>query len=150
MGETVVQADLLQSSHYNPRVKARPSAQVHIFSSMDDFSAEISTQFSGIPDGVSTRNRPQRTQWKPPTSYWTPICHPHAKEVCQEIDNYFLQNWVFPSPEAEKKFLEAGFSRVTCFYFPLSKDDRIGLACRLLTVLFLVDGELTLIHVLCE
>jgi len=31
---------------------------------------------------------------------------------------------------------------VTCCYFPLAADDRIELACRLLTVLFLIDDIL--------
>ena len=31
--------------------------------------------------------------------------------------------------------------QVTCLYFPMGKDDRIEYACRLLTVLFLIDGE---------
>ena len=63
------------------------------------------------------------------------------EEVSREVDGYFLQHWNFKDEKARKKFLAAGFSRVTCLYFPEALDDRIHFACRLLTVLFLIDGE---------
>ena len=79
--------------------------------------------------------------WKLPHSAWTPQCHPRAKEVARDVDNYFLQHWNFPNQKSKRTFLNAGFSQVTCLYFPKAKDDRIEYACRLLTVLFLIDGE---------
>lgn len=81
-----------------------------------------------------------QTTWDIPPSNWSPKNHPRAEEVAKEVDGYFLENWNFPNDQARTKFLKAGFSRVTCLYFPLAKDDRIHFACRLLTVLFLVDG----------
>lgn len=85
----------------------------------------------------------RRTQrWTIPPSKWQPLNHPRAKEVAKEVDTYFLQHWNFPNAKAEKQFLNAGFSDVTCLYFPLAKDDRIHFACRLLTVLFLIDDVL--------
>jgi aristolochene synthase len=83
--------------------------------------------------------------WSVPPSKWTPMIHPIAEETAREVDGYFLDNWNFPNDRSKKVFLKAGFSRVTCLYFPLAKDDRIHFACRLLTVLFLVDG---LLHIL--
>jgi aristolochene synthase len=80
--------------------------------------------------------------WTPPASQWIPLCHPAADEVARQVDAYFLQHWNFHDTKAEKVFLKAGFSRVTCLYFPLAKDDRIHFACRLLTVLFLIDDVL--------
>lgn len=77
----------------------------------------------------------------PPPSLFEPICHPLVKSVTDEVDGYFLQHWDFPNEKARKKFVAAGFSRVTCLYFPKALDDRIHFACRLLTVLFLIDGE---------
>lgn len=68
------------------------------------------------------------------------MIHPRAEEVAREVDGYFLEHWNFPDDRARSTFLKAGFSRVTCLYFPLAKDDRIHFACRLLTVLFLIDG----------
>jgi len=85
-------------------------------------------------------NDPQTQTWKPPPSAWTPRCHSRAEEVGKNVEEYFLHNWLFPSQKSKAKFLKAGFSRVTCLYFPMAKDDRIEYACRLLTVLFLVDG----------
>jgi hypothetical protein len=87
---------------------------------------------------------------KPPSSYFKPNHHPRMQDVSQEVDGYFLEHWPFKDEKARKKFVGAGFSRVTCLYFPEALDDRIHFACRLLTVLFLVDGkhEATLITLL--
>lgn len=76
-----------------------------------------------------------------PSSNFQPMCHPRVNEVSEEVDGYFLRHWDFKDDRARKKFLNAGFSRVTCLYFPEALDDRIHFACRLLTVLFLIDGE---------
>lgn len=73
---------------------------------------------------------------------WKPRCHPRVEAISQEVNEYFLQHWQFPSTKAKKKFFAADFSKVTCLYFPLAKDDRIHLACRLLSVLFLIDDAL--------
>lgn len=78
----------------------------------------------------------------PPPSLFEPKCHPLEKQVTAEVDGYFLQHWPFPNEKVRKKFVTAGFSRVTCLYFPLAKEDRIHFACRLLTLLFLIDGKL--------
>ena len=85
-------------------------------------------------------------KWSLPQSHWEPLCHPLEQEVSKEVDGYFLEHWPFPDDKARKKFLAAGFSRVTCYYFPKALDDRIHFACRLLTVLFLIDGPLLPIH----
>ena len=85
---------------------------------------------------------PTPAVWTLPASRWTSKCHPRVDEVSHEVENYFLQHWPFPDEKSRKVFLKAGFSRVTCLYFPLAKDDRIHFACRLLTVLFLIDDVL--------
>lgn len=74
-------------------------------------------------------------------STWVPLQHPGVEKVSQEVDQFFLENWNFAGEKARKTFLAADFSGVTCLYFPLAKDDRIHLACRLLTILFLIDGK---------
>ena len=79
--------------------------------------------------------------WSPPPSILEAKCHPLEKYVSDEVDKYFLIHWSFKSAKERKKFVAAGFSRVTCLYFPLAKDDRIHFGCRLLTLLFLIDGE---------
>ncbi|OTB04033.1 hypothetical protein M426DRAFT_59230 [Hypoxylon sp. CI-4A] len=91
---------------------------------------------------LSTSKPLVKETWKIPASGWTPMIHPRAEEVSREVDNYFLEHWNFPDDNARSTFLKAGFSRVTCLYFPLAKDDRIHFACRLLTVLFLIDDIL--------
>ncbi|KAF2449305.1 Aristolochene synthase from penicillium Roqueforti [Karstenula rhodostoma CBS 690.94] len=80
--------------------------------------------------------------WKIPASAWSPRCHPLVAPVTQEVNEYFLSRWSWPNERSKKVFVAADFSRVTCLYFPLSRNDRIALACKLLAVLFLVDDEL--------
>lgn len=53
----------------------------------------------------------------------------------------FSENLNFSKAKAEMTFLKTGFSRVTSLYFPMAKYDRIHFACRLLSVLFLIDGN---------
>lgn len=69
--------------------------------------------------------------------------HPHEDVVTRQVNGYFLEHWPFPTKEARHKFVKAGFPRVTCAYFPISLDERIPFACCLLTLLFLVDGEIS-------
>lgn len=73
-------------------------------------------------------------------------CHSREKEMTSVVDAFFLRNWPFPDERSRKKFLAAGFSRVTCYYFPMARHDRIEHACMLLTILFLVDGEWSADH----
>lgn len=96
---------------------------------------------------ITTRKMPSKVEaveWplEPPSSLFQPLCHPRVDEVTKEVDGYFLKHWPFPNEIARKKFVAAGFSRVTCLYFPKALDDRIHFACRLLTVLFLIDGKI--------
>ncbi|KUI59647.1 Aristolochene synthase [Cytospora mali] len=81
-------------------------------------------------------------RWKVPPSEWAPMIHHRAEEVARDAEGYFLEHWNFPDDRARSHFLKAGFSRATCLYSPLAKDDRIHFACRLLTVLFLIDDIL--------
>lgn len=74
-------------------------------------------------------------------SAWKYLCHPRLQQVQEEVEEYFLKNWRFSNAKAIQVFLNAKFSEVTCFYFPSALDDRIHFACRLLTVLFLIDGK---------
>lgn len=119
-------------------------ADVPVSFSKEPFEITTSEVFSSrAPDKLATTLKTQNIPgWKLQPSVWEPLCHPRVDEVSFEVDGYFLRHWNFPSEKAAKAFLEAGFSRVTCLYFPLAKDDRIHFACRLLTVLFLIDGKI--------
>ncbi|KAL8650640.1 MAG: hypothetical protein Q9210_003705 [Variospora velana] len=91
------------------------------------------------------RNKPApEASLPPPTlpSRFKPLCHPREKAVTKEVDQYFIDNWGFENEKQVQKFIDAGFSTVTCWYFPQALDDRIHFACRLLTVLFLIDDLL--------
>lgn len=85
-------------------------------------------------------SRPRVPVRAPAPSPWAAACHPLVDQVSQEVDGWFLAHWPFASEKARRKFVAAGFSRVTCLYYPLAKDERIHFACRLLTILFLIDG----------
>lgn len=78
--------------------------------------------------------------YTPSPSRFVAECHPLEKQITAEVDSYFLEHWPFKTDKDRKKFVAAGFSRVTCLYFPKALDDRIGFASMLLTVLFLIDG----------
>lgn len=89
-------------------------------------------------------NAPAPEASLPPSSLpsrFVPECHPREKEVTKEVNGYFIDNWGFKNGQEIQKFIDAGFPTVTCWYFPKALDDRIYFACRLLTVLFLIDGE---------
>ncbi|KAL8724116.1 MAG: hypothetical protein Q9166_008128 [cf. Caloplaca sp. 2 TL-2023] len=94
--------------------------------------------------GILT-NKPAPEASLPPASLpsrFKPLCHPREKEVTAEVDQYFIDNWGFENEAQIQKFRDAGFSTVTCWYFPKALDDRIHFGCRLLTVLFLIDDLL--------
>ena len=76
-----------------------------------------------------------------PPSILKSRCHHLELQITREVEDYFIRHWPFPDENAVQKFRAAGFSRVTCCYFPEALDDRIVLAAQLLTLLFLVDGK---------
>lgn len=86
-------------------------------------------------------HRPRAAVPSVPAALFTPKIHPKVSEVTAEVDAFFLKHWPFESDKQRKKFVAAGFSAVTCLYFPDALDERIAFACRLLALLFLVDGE---------
>ncbi|KAI1164029.1 Aristolochene synthase [Nemania serpens] len=88
-----------------------------------------------IPPGTpSTSSRPE--------PYLKPSWHRNIDQVIREVDQYFLDRWNFASEKERKKFVGAGLLRITCMYYPMADDDRIVSACKLLTILFLVDDLL--------
>ncbi|KAK8124408.1 Aristolochene synthase [Apiospora kogelbergensis] len=65
-----------------------------------------------------------------------------VKEVNDEVNSYFLENWPFPNSKSQKGFLGSDFTSCMCYNYPEALDDRIGVACRLIALLFLVDDLL--------
>ncbi|KAI0146376.1 Aristolochene synthase in complex with 12,13 Difluorofarnesyl diphosphate [Xylariaceae sp. FL1272] len=98
------------------------------------------------PNGVATI--PRTTNMAPfnkrqiPSSGLTAMCHPLTEKAIREVNEFFLEHWKFPSPQVRKRFEGDGMTRVTCFYVCKSLDDRLILACRLITLLFLIDDVL--------
>ncbi|KAH8655284.1 Aristolochene synthase in complex with 12,13 Difluorofarnesyl diphosphate [Xylariales sp. PMI_506] len=77
-----------------------------------------------------------------PKSIFVPRCHRLVERCTSHVDGYFLKHWPFPNEKSRKKFVETGFSRITCLFFPFAKDDRIELACRVFTMYFILDDLL--------
>ena len=80
----------------------------------------------------------------PSESIFKPVCHHLVDDAIRDVDGFYLKNWKFGSEKAKAKFVAAGFSRVSCLYFPKARDDRIRFVCSLLTILFLVDGRVAM------
>lgn len=92
--------------------------------------------------GLAVASAPAAQSNAIPPSRLVAKCHRLEKQITAEVDGYFLAHWPFKNDREREKFVAAGFSRVTCLYFPMSMDERMHLACRLLTILFLIDGML--------
>ncbi|PVI03625.1 Aristolochene synthase in complex with 12,13 Difluorofarnesyl diphosphate [Periconia macrospinosa] len=75
-------------------------------------------------------------------SLFREVNHPDIASAIEHVDSWFLENWTFPDQKSKATFVAAGFSRVTCFYFPKALPERIRSACKLLTILFLIDDQL--------
>lgn len=105
---------------------------------------DIKSKLNGVANGEVNGefNIPASLDLSPAPSIFTPICHPRLEEAVRDVDGYYLQHWGFSTEAARKKFVAAGFSRVTCLYFPKALDERIQYACSLLTIFFLIDGKL--------
>lgn len=103
---------------------------------------EVRVGTNGVSNGGLNGSKGLKaTPLDPPPSIFNSICHPQVDAAVREVDSYYLQHWSFPNEKAKKKFVAAGFSKVTSLYFPKAFDKRITYACSLLTILFLVDGE---------
>lgn len=121
--------------HSTPKKNLKPEINGH---SDGHVESARNGQANGQTNGHSKPPTPSYED--PSTSLFAPMCHPLVSEAIRDVDGYYLQNWGFPSEASKKKFVAAGFSRVTCLYFPKALDDRIRFACSLLTILFLIDG----------
>ena len=98
------------------------------------------------PVSVQDSGKTPRRSLSTPSSLFQYKCHRLVDQVSKEVDDWFLKNWNFENERSRRKFVAAGFSRVTCLYFPMALDDRIHFACELLTILFLIDGRSTVQH----
>ena len=105
----------------------------YIISNLISLSSPVSAL-----DPVQT---PEQSPSTPP-SLFQYKCHRLVDQVSKEVDEWFLEDWKFENESSRRRFVAAGFSRVTCLYFPMALDDRIHFACRLLTILFLIDGKI--------
>ena len=93
------------------------------------------------PVDASHTHVPPARKWELPASAWKALPHPLADEISREVNEYFLKNWKFPNAKAESTFLKADFPRTVTLAIPTAKYDRILFACRLITLVFLTDGN---------
>lgn len=66
--------------------------------------------------------------------------HPRTEEVVAETNAYFLGNWPFRKEAEKKQFVLEDANRWACMAFSMALDDRIVSACKVNTLLFLLDG----------
>lgn len=114
-----------------------PALDIQVYPD-ERYDHRVTSPVKPLPATMSDMN----SCYKPRPSLWKPLRHPRYLEVSREVDEYFLTHWTFSDAKAKIKFLSADFSNYTCLHLPLAKDDRIHFACRLVTVLFLIDGKL--------
>jgi aristolochene synthase len=57
------------------------------------------------------------------------LCHLRVQEVIEQVDGYFPRRQPLEQKKTRQKFVTAGFSTVTYYYFPKALDDRIHFAC---------------------
>lgn len=107
-----------------------------------EFAMPVHPQKQAIPLLTSVlAPAPIKGTFHIPPSNLTAQIHPLHEGIIAEVDAFFLQHWPFPNDKERNKFLKSAFSQATCLTFPKALDDRIHFACRLLTLLFLVDGK---------
>lgn len=126
------------------KLNAKHGAEGEVLKQLqDELNRDLHCEMKqGLQETTNGTCKPAPPHSRPPPSIFTPMLHPNVNESSRDVENYYLQHWDFPSEDAKKKFVAAGFSRVTCLYFPKALDDRIQFACSLLTILFLIDDQL--------
>ncbi|KAI0187177.1 isoprenoid synthase domain-containing protein [Xylaria flabelliformis] len=77
-----------------------------------------------------------------PATAFTVRTHPLTDKVSDAVNQFFLDAWPFSGEQERKKFLGADFPRFVCYYFPNALEDRLKLACKIITHLFLIDDIL--------
>ena len=128
----------LRSGTQDPTIRSKMSSLLSYFISiLSSLNSLVLVHDSGKTLQRKSSTPPSLFQYK---------CHRLVDQVSKEVDDWFLGNWKFEDERSRRKFLAAGFSRVTCLYFPMALDDRIHFACELLTILFLIDGRSTVQH----
>lgn len=94
--------------------------------------------------GIVTNYQPKDTPEKPCEAKELPEelprVHPLIRDVKDQVDEYVLSNWEFPSNAAKQGFITRNISSTGAYYFPYALDERIFVISRLLALLHLVAG----------
>ena len=67
-------------------------------------------------------------------------CHPQADKVCEELNKHFYEHWPWRNERERELFLIAEHNMWACMALPFVKDDRMVVAVKANTLLFLLDG----------
>jgi hypothetical protein len=104
---------------------------------------QVKAKAQELIQGQAASSRKNLPPWYStvPASRFSAVCHKRVDLVTKEVDSFFLDRWPFPSEKARQKFIGSDFTRNMCYNYPEALDSRIGLACQLITLLFLVDGK---------
>ncbi|KAF7329312.1 Aristolochene synthase in complex with 12,13 Difluorofarnesyl diphosphate [Mycena kentingensis (nom. inval.)] len=77
-----------------------------------------------------------------PPSRWAARIHPLVDDQRAAINRFYLAHRPFPDVAAGEKFVRSDLTGSVCYAYPDAKPERIGFACLLLVLLFLVDDLL--------
>ena len=77
----------------------------------------------------------------PPSVLSEPTLHPCHEEIDRDVITYLVNTWDWASERQKKGFVSWKLSDVVLFMFPTGNSKRVKLACELLLLGFLMDGE---------
>jgi hypothetical protein len=69
------------------------------------------------------------------------MLHPQHESIDRDVVDYLVDSWEWPSERTKKGFISWNLSDVVLFMFPTGNTIRVKLACELLLLGFLLDGE---------
>lgn len=79
----------------------------------------------------------------PPSILPEAVLHPDYEQIDRHVMTYLVNTWEWPSEKHKQAFISWKLSEVVLFMFPMGEAERVKLACELLLLGFLMDGEFT-------
>ncbi|CAP62208.1 uncharacterized protein PODANS_5_11740 [Podospora anserina S mat+] len=77
----------------------------------------------------------------PPSILPEAVLHPDHEQIDRHVMTYLLNTWEWPSEKDIQAFISWKLSEVVLFMFPTGEAERVKLACELLLLGFLMDGQ---------
>ncbi|KAK0716713.1 hypothetical protein B0T21DRAFT_375386 [Apiosordaria backusii] len=77
----------------------------------------------------------------PPSILSEAVLHPDHEQIDRDVMAYLVNTWEWPSEKHKQAFISWKLSEVVLFMFPTGETERVKLACELLLLGFLMDGQ---------